>query len=160
MDGAERRRQELTARDESGSRSSNWLDELARGALEGWSEGTLYRLIVKGIPREFHGASDQRRRQLVDAEPRLTGTKWDALLAAVVEHTTQMHGWKPPAWVHGPARFLDEPWMPCWGEIDRNQRLASCPAAFIRHNTLVSPRSLDERGGDPCEWLAVEATPA
>ena len=42
--------------------------------------------------------------------PRPTGTKWDAAIAAVMEHTAEVHGYEPPSWVNdGKGRLKEHP---------------------------------------------------
>ena len=48
----------------------------------GWDATTLERLIVKRLTRYYHGIDNEARRALVAAEPPLTGTVWDAVVAA------------------------------------------------------------------------------
>ena len=68
------------------------LSELAAEAQAGRDETTLERLIVKGLTRYYHGIDDDARRALAAAEPPLTGTVWDAVIAATVEHACTTHG--------------------------------------------------------------------
>ena len=66
---------------------------------EGWPEEAFTEV----------GRAEQRAA-LVERGP-LTGTKWDALLAAMVEHVAWLHGHERPAWVDEPERFLDATWV-------------------------------------------------
>ena len=133
------------------------LGELATEAKAGWDETTLERLIVKGLTRYYHGIDDVARRALTAAEPPLTGTVWDAVIAATVEHVCTTHGSDVPAWTQAPERFLKLPWVYRRGPIERGTALANAPAAFIRHNTFIEPRNLDDRGGEPHVWAAHES---
>ena len=81
--------------------------------------------------------------------PRLTGTPWDALLAAVTEHLAWEHELEPPEWVHEPDRFCNPPWLVTdWpkGEPSDVDPERFSPPAIRRHGTLIDPRSLDSRG--------------
>ena len=133
------------------------LSELAAEAQAGWDETTLERLIVKGLTRYYHGIDDVARTVLAAAEPPLTGTVWDAVIAATVEHACTTHGADVPAWTQAPERFLKRPWVYRRGPIERGTALANAPAAFIRHNTFIEPRNLDDRGGEPHVWAAHES---
>ena len=133
------------------------LTELAAEAQAGWDDTTLERLIVKGLTRYYHGIDDVDRRTLAAAEPPLTGTVWDAVIAATVEHVCTMHGDEVPAWTQAPERFLKRPWVYRRGPIERGTALANAPAAFIRHNTFIEPRNLDERGGERHVWAPHES---
>ena len=133
------------------------LSELAAEAQAGRDETTLERLIVKGLTRYYHGIDDDARTALAGAEPPLTGTVWDAVIAATVEHACTTHGDDVPAWTQAPERFLKRPWVYRRGSIERGTALANVPAAFIRHNTFVEPRNLDERGGERHVWASHES---
>ena len=133
------------------------LHELAAEARAGWDATTLERLIVKGLTRYYHGIDNEARRALAAAEPPLTGTLWDAVIAATVEHACTTHGAEVPAWTQAPERFLKRPWVFRRGTIQRGTALANAPAAFIRHNTFIEPRNLDERGGERHVWADHES---
>ena len=128
------------------------LADFIVGIGEGWPEGDIQRWIVCGLPREFHalGAADQR--QFLAERVPLTRTKWDALLAAMVEHLARLHGFEQPAWVDEPERFLDTPWVLSPVPVIRMEALMYAPAAFLRHGAIPDPRDLDRRGGEQYEW--------
>lgn len=136
-----------------GSRDS-YFNELLGLIGSQRSDIAVERLIVTGICRHFHGIDDRRRARIMSEEPRVTGTQWDAVIAATVEHVCQTHGWIPPAWTEEPSRFLAEPWADRTGQLEQEMALADCPAAFIRRNVFIDPRNLDWRGGETEEWVA------
>jgi len=133
------------------------LSELAAEVRAGGDETALERLIVKGLTRYYHGVDDDARRALAAAEPPLTGTVWDAVIAATIEHVCTTHGDDVPPWTQTPGRFLKRPWVYRRGPIERGTALANAPAAFIRHNTFVEPRNLDSRGGERHVWAPHES---
>ena len=133
------------------------LSELAAEAKAGGDATTLERLIVKGLTRYYHGIDAEARTALAAAEPPLTGTVWDAVIAATVEHACTTHGAEVPAWTQAPGRFLKRPWVNSLGPIDQGTALSNAPAAFIRHNTFIEPRNLDDRGGEHHVWAAHES---
>ena len=53
---------------------------------------------------------DAQRRVLEQAPP-LTGTGWDALLAAMAKYLAELHGHPVQQWMDEPERFLDETWV-------------------------------------------------
>ena len=82
------------------------LGGYAEGIREGWPDADIERMIVHDLPRQFHARSaDEQREALAEPVP-LTRTKWDALLAAMVEHIARLHGHPAPAWAQEPERFL------------------------------------------------------
>ena len=117
------------------------------------SEETLYRLIVTGIPRELAGTDHRNRIKMTAGRPPTTGTHWDSLIAALVEHAASCMGFPVPAWTQEPARFLKEPWIGGTGPRSWSQALHAAPAAFIRHGAFIDPRSLNPRGGDTTRWV-------
>ena len=62
------------------------LSELAAEARAAPDATTLERLIVKSLTRYYHSIDNEARRTLAAAEPPLTGTVWDAVIAATAEH--------------------------------------------------------------------------
>ena len=117
------------------------------------SNQTLYRLIVTGIPRELAGTDQQNRVTMTARRPPTTGTHWDALIAAIVEHAASCMGFPVPAWTQEPARFLEEPWIGGTGPRSWSEALHAAPAAFIRHGAFIDPRRLNPRGGDTTGWV-------
>ena len=122
------------------------------GIRAGWKTGDVYRLIIREAPRLFHASSREQQRRILGRRPPLTGTPWDAFLAATVEHVAVLHGHRPPEWVEEPERFLDPPWMPTKNRHARAEAFGYAPAAFIRHGALPDPADLDQRGGERHAW--------
>lgn len=109
------------------------LQDYSDAVAEGWKQADLYRAIIHELPRLFHSQGAQAQREAIEEAPELTGTAWDALIAAVVEHAAMLHGHDIPAWVQEPKRFLDTPWVVSRLPIIRYESLA-----FARR--LHSPR--------------------
>ena len=112
-----------------------------------------FGMIMRDLPRRFHQESREGQLAALKDPPALTGTRWDALLAAVTEHIARLHDHAVPAWVDEPERFLRIPWV-----ISDNPTVAAdsvlyCPAAFIRHGALPDPTELDARGGEIHAWV-------
>ena len=129
------------------------LSNYIKGVAEGWPETDIYRMVVHGLPRGFHARSVAEQREALAERVPLTHTKWDALLAAVVEHVARLHGHEPPAWVDEPERFLDRTWILSPIRPIRMNALVFAPGAFLRHGALPDPRDLDSRGGERHDWV-------
>ena len=127
-------------------------DTYAKGVEEGWNDVELYRLIVRQLQRSFDSGTEADRRAMLSNRPRLTGTKWDAAIAAVIEHTARVHGYQPPTWVDEPERFLAEPVKLTNLKTDSDS--AWQPGAFLRHGVSIDSRDLDWRTGDGRQWTA------
>ena len=120
-------------------------DVYAKGVDEGWTDTELYRLIVRQLQRSFHSGTEADRRTMLANRPHLTNTKWDAALAAVIEHVALTHGYDAPAWVDEPERFLPEPVKLTGFETDSD--LAWQLGAFLRRGVSIDSRDLDGRTG-------------
>ena len=129
------------------------LQDYSKAIRAGWEETDLYRAIVHEVPRLFHSLDRQQRHEALLERPALTGTRWDALLAATVEHVAELHGLAAPAWTTERERFLDVPWVVSRNPLIRMQSIAFAPPAFIRHGALPDPRDLDARGGEWHAWV-------
>lgn len=117
------------------------------------TDSARYRVLMHQLPRRFHGLPAADQTATLADPPPLTNTRWDAFLAAVVEHVARLHGHPLPTWLDEPSRFLDPPWV-----ISRNRAIAAdsvhySPPAFQRHGALPDPLDLDPRGGELYEWL-------
>ena len=119
---------------------------------EGAPAATIYRFVVHDLPRRFHDLPAGIRARVLEEEPETTGTEWDAVLAAMLEHLAHVHGLAVPEWVDRPERFLDSPWFCSEDRRIREGALLFCPAPFVRHGAFIDPRDLDRRGGEKAAW--------
>ncbi len=129
------------------------LPEYAAAVRDGWTEGELLRLHLHELPRSIVDLSRKRRLELLSERPPLTGTWWDALLAAMVEHLCEIHDLPAPAWSQERERFREIAWIIGTTHEEHLVATAYAPAAFIRHGALPDPRSLDARGGERHVWV-------
>ena len=120
---------------------SNALDDMER-----------YRAVMHDLPRRFHATPRELRAAALREPAPLTGTGWDALLAAMVEHLARLHGHPIPSWAEEPERFLDPPWVLSTVPDIARESVLFAPAAFIRHGTFPDLASLDMRGGEKHTW--------
>lgn len=129
-------------------------DPLARARAD------IERSLTEGDPsRAFRAVlrmlCDLDRRDRIDAsralrlEPATTGSpRWDALLAAAVEHATARIGVGPPSWTAAPSKFLDRWWFPVEDMIGRLPTrlaaylLANAPGEFAARGVFVDRASL------------------
>ena len=88
-------------------RLSAYTDAIA----DGWPDWDVERAIVCGLPRGFHALRREAQEAALRERPPLTGTRWDALLAAMVEHLAWIHNLETPDWVDEPERFLETTWV-------------------------------------------------
>ncbi len=128
------------------------LEEYTLGVREGWPEDDNYRWIVHDLPRRFHARTAERQREALRTPVPLTHTRWDAMLAATIEHLAILHGHPVPPWLDEPERFLDRTWVAATQPAIRMNALMYAPAAFLRHGAVPDPRDLDPRGGEQDAW--------
>ena len=133
-----------------------------RFSLQGYSwiirdepdDSERYGVLMHQLPRRFHDLSRDAQAAALLEPPTLTGQRrWDALLAAVVEHIARLHGHAIPAWVDEPERFLQVPWVIARGRAIGLDSVLYAPGAFIRHSVLPDPLDLDARGGEKHDWI-------
>lgn len=129
------------------------LEHYADAVRRGWPACDLERAILHDLPRKFHALPPAAQATVLAVAPPLTHTRWDALLAATVEHIARLHGHDLPYWIDEPARFLDRPWVLPTVPYMRRNAILYAPGAFIRHGALPDPRDLDARGGEHHAWV-------
>ena len=129
------------------------LQDYANAVEHGWPEDDLGRAIIHDLPRRFHSLTEEEQRQVLGNAPALTGTRWDALLAATAEDICELHGHPVQPRMDEPERFLNETWVLAWTPSIWSDALAFAPPAFVRHGAVPDPRELDERGGERREWV-------
>ena len=133
----------------AGRTLETWLE----GVRQGWPDDDVGRLIVHGLPRWFHALDRTSQTEVLTQRPGRTGSRWDVLLAATVEHLCELHDHPVPAWVDEPERFLEETWVLATTPVIRRESLLYAPPAFIRHGAISDPADLDERGGERFAWV-------
>lgn len=87
-------------------------------------------------------AASAVRVALCVAPPASTGdNRFDAAIAAVVEHLLSLDALPVPEWVHEPARTLEVPWTP--DPYAGPDVADEVPAAFFSHGVLLAARELE-----------------
>ena len=112
----------------------------------------VYRMIVRNLGRCFWSSTRRMQQEVLRDEPKLTGTKWDALLGAVMEQLCLEEELRPPAWTEQPERFLAKMWRPLERISARKERHGWCPAPFLRRGVIVDPADFDLRNGTTKDW--------
>lgn len=102
------------------------------------------RLLFNEFLEEHQHESVPSRHRLITDEPSTTGLhEWDALLAGLAEHLSQVDQVDAPDWVDGPTRFLDEPWCYFNLPVFRAEADRETPDAFRRHGVLIRAVELE-----------------
>ena len=82
--------------------------------------------------------------QLTEFPPSLVGdTRWDALLAAVVEEESVRRDVRPPRWTNDQSRFAKPFWYVAEIPEQHDWELAGSPASFIRQGVLATVSELE-----------------
>jgi transcriptional regulator with XRE-family HTH domain len=126
-----------------GAASLAELGRAIREDLEHGRERDALRLLF-GFADDFRGSSGPGRAALLSDEPPPTGDgRFDAALAGVAELFAAEGALAAPAWVDGPARFV-EPW---WFVASRPEfhayTLANTPALLARHGVFMAREVFD-----------------
>ena len=112
-------------------------------ALRDYDDEFRLRVILHDFGLVWQHASPTERIVLVDEEPELFEQRWDAFLAAYVEHLCYRAGLDVPDWVQDESRYLTRMW---WAgdpfEFERGSIILSTPAAFEVHGIWLDEREL------------------
>jgi hypothetical protein len=101
------------------------------------SEAVAFRALI-GLNDDLGGQSKPLQVALCVAPPAPTGDRrFDAGIAAVVEHHLSTARLPVPEWVREPQRTLQEPWI-----VSSFADPATVPKAFRRHGVLLAESEL------------------
>lgn len=101
------------------------------------SEAVAFRALV-GLSDDLSSVSKPLRVALCVTPPALCGDRrFDAGVAAVVDHQLSKARLPVPSWVREPSRVLTEPWT-----VSPYTDLADVPTAFRRHGVLLAASEL------------------
>ena len=101
------------------------------------------RVVLSGFGLVWESAALDDRLALVAEEPEPFDPRWDAFLAAYVEHRCEQDGIGPPPWVYGDGRCLDEFWFAggCF-PFDCERTISTTPPAFRAHGIWIPAEEL------------------
>lgn len=121
------------------SAAATWAD-LIFDELRGQnpSEEAAFRALI-GLSDDLAAAEPALRVALCVSPPGPCGdARFDAAVAAVVEHHLGRDRLPVPSWVRESARYLEEPWA-----VSPYTDLADVPPAFRRHGVLLAGSELE-----------------
>ena len=97
-------------------------------------------MFIHNLPRAVHSLDGEPQRAVLDNAPPVTGTRWDALLAAIPEHLAELERRPTREWMDEPERFLDHTCVFAHNAATRANALGSAPPALVRHRAVIDPR--------------------
>jgi len=101
------------------------------------------RIVLHDFGLVWHDSHTVGRAKLVKAEPATVDQRWDAFLAAYVEHHCWHEGIAAPTWVFDDSRYLTGFWFPGPDLANfRSESIVHSPAAFEAHGVLLAAREL------------------
>jgi hypothetical protein len=104
-------------------------------------ERTRWKIFWEFL-EEYRWESPDAQPALLLGEPPAVGDeRWDALLAALVEHLAAKHDLAPPGWAE--LRVLRQPWFPAELRVQRADALVHAPAAFRKHGVYLAAADLE-----------------
>jgi transcriptional regulator with XRE-family HTH domain len=111
--------------------------------LQHGRERDALRLLF-GFADDFRGSSRPGRIALLaDEPPPTTDTRFDAALAGVAELFASEAAIPAPAWVNGPARFVEPWWFVASRPAFHAYTLAHTPALLARHGVFMAREVFD-----------------
>ena len=121
------------------SAAATWADtifEELRGNRR--SEDVAFRALI-GLSDDLAGADLSVRVALCVAVPAPCGDRrFDAAVAAIVDHHLSVDGLPVPAWVGESSRALEVPWA-----VSPHAEPSEVPEAFLRHGVLLAASELE-----------------
>lgn len=118
--------------------AAEWADYLYQELRsESRSDAFAVRVLV-GLSDDLASVSKPLRVALSVAPPAPCGdARFDAAIAAVVDHYLSRDRSPVPSWVREPSRVLRDPWI-----VSPHTDPADVPAAFRRHGVLLAVSEL------------------
>lgn len=112
--------------------------ERIRCVLADGRDQEAWRWLLQ-LTDDFRASSPAGRRALVARAPELVGDgRYDAALAALVEHLCAEADAPVPRWTDAPGRFAEPWWFPADLEGLRAAALRDSPISFKRHGVFVT----------------------
>jgi hypothetical protein len=111
--------------------------------LRDGDEASAYRVLM-GLLDDYRRTPITQRSALVEDAPDSCGDpRYDAFLAALVEHLTNADRVVTPAWVGRPERFLTRWWFPAGLRSLHAIALVESPISFARRGIFLTRGALD-----------------
>ncbi len=117
--------------------AAEWADYIYQCIREKKSEEMLFRAFI-ALNDDLVKSSPAIKVVLTVLVPPPCGDiRFDAAIAALVEHHLANDNLPIPHWVNEPSKFLDQEWT-----VSRFTEREDCPRAFQRHGVIISESEL------------------
>ena len=101
------------------------------------------RIILHGFGTVWRDATNTERAELSAEESERFNARWDAFLAAHIEHFCGCDGLEAPAWTCQSIRCLKHMWWSTdYFDFERGGVMVTTPAAFEAHGVWIAERYL------------------
>lgn len=101
-----------------------------------------WRFVVQFVDDFVRADATARSHAVADRPPTSGSRRWDAFVAALVDHLCRAHGVRVPRWVHDAAFVLDEWWFPSGYESLHATALVESPGAFAVRGIFLTGQAL------------------
>ena len=126
-----------------GALSFAGLADAVAAALRKGDERRAWRLLLQQLD-DFRGSSSAGRAWMVADEPPLTDDRrYDAAIAALVEHLCARSSTAIPPWTSQPCRAVEPWWFPADLPALEPAALRDSPISFKRHGVFVTARAFE-----------------
>ncbi|MHB1599735.1 MAG: helix-turn-helix domain-containing protein [Acidimicrobiales bacterium] len=118
--------------------AADWADHLYQELRSTRRSDSFAVRVLIGLSDDLASVSKPLRVALCVAPPAPCGdARFDAAIAAVVDHYLSVDRSPVPSWVREPSRVLTEPWV-----VSPHTDPADAPRAFRRHGVLLAASEL------------------
>ncbi len=130
------------SRTRRGALRATELSERVSQCLAAGSEQDAWRLLLQFVD-DFRGSAITGKIFLTKEAPGLIGdSRYDAAIAALVEHLCSESDIPIPDWTGLPGRFFEPWWFPAGLPALEASALRDSPISFKRHGVFITARAL------------------
>ena len=112
-------------------------------ALRNCDDAFRRRIVLHGFGTVWRDANNAERAVLAAEEPERFDPRWDAFLAAYIEHFCACDGLEAPEWTRKPQRYLQQMWWSAdYFDFERGRVIVTTPPIFEAHGVWIADSDL------------------
>jgi len=112
-------------------------------ALRNCDDAFRLRIVLHGFGTVWRDANNAERVVLATEEPERFDPRWDAFLAAYIEHLCACDGLEAPGWTRAPERYLEQMWWSAdYFDFERGRVIVTTPPVFEAHGVWIADSDL------------------